>query len=221
MFFGALTIGCSAVATGPSSQFNQESTQKDCKKKVPTSTSEKERWEKALCILNLSARKWRKKRIEKKVKKLESELNEKLPFSYRAFISNWFIFPLSPYFYKLSKTKKLPAEFESAVKERLDEKFDYPFIPPIVFSIESSKSDELVIDYDAKYDLIKLNPSYMEKLLKNGLEKVALNAIEVHIPFIMAIRKNKIEQKGYYYGLKTKKSGKKKILSFLRSMLSH
>ncbi len=202
MFLGTLTIGCSAIVMEQNNQFDE----------AITSTSEKERWEKALCILNLSARQLEKKKIKVKVAKLVSELLEKLPFSYLAFISKWFVFPLSPYFYKLSGTKELPIKFKSAVKEHLDKKFNYPFIPPIVFGppiVEKSGSYKYIIDYNHKFDLIQLDPSYMEKLLKNGLENVALNIIEINIPFIMGIRKNKKMQIAYYYRLKTKKSGKK------------
>lgn len=155
------------------------------------------------------------KKIKEKVAKLESELNEKLPFSYLAFISKWFILPLEkimPYFKSLVINKELPIKFKSAVKKHLDEKFNYPFIPPIVFGppiVENSRSYKYIITYNHKFDLIKLNPSYMEKLLKNGLENVALNMIETIIPFIMVMRKDKKKQASYYYQLKTKKSGKK------------
>lgn len=56
MFLGALTIGCSAIVMKQNNQFDE----------ATTSTSEKERWEKALCILNLSARQWYKKKLKKK-----------------------------------------------------------------------------------------------------------------------------------------------------------
>ena len=64
----------------------------------------------------------------------------------------------------------------------------------------------------------------MEKLLKSGLEKVALNIIEIHIPLIMVMRKNKIEQKRDYYQLKTKQSGKKEdtelFKKYVKSLLT-
>jgi len=217
MFLGTLAIGCSTIAIKQDNQFNQEST---CKKeKIPTSTSDKEEWKKYLYTRKFSAREWHTKKIKEEVNIFESKLNKKLPFSFSAFFAKQVDFPLFPiirkidrYFNKAPGTyKELPSEFASAVKNRLDEKFNYPFIPPIVETIVEDDSNlNWNMRYNPQKDFIELNPIIREKIFeKEGFEYVALDIIEGIIPHEMAHRENKDGQKFYYYKHRTNKSGKK------------
>ncbi len=213
MFLGALTIGCSAIVMEQDNQFKQQAT---CKEDIPTSTSEKEEWIKYLCARRFSARKWHKKKIGEKIKKLESKLDKKLPFSYSAFFAKWVDFPLYPivrkinrYFKKAPGTyKELPSEFASAIKNRLDEKLNYPFIPPI--AEKNSSKDSSFMGYNYQEDLMKLNSIIRKNIFEvKGFEDVALDIIEGLIPHEMAHRENKDTQKSHYYKHRANKSGKK------------